>query len=77
MVCALRACGVYTESMWCVNVRVNNNWACKATDSNLHLLVEDVVHVNFAPCLSSLVPTLLTGSIVSVYSTPGERLEKV
>ena len=49
----------------------------QTTDSNLHLLVEDVVHVIFAPCPSSLVPALLTASIVSVYSTPGERLEKV
>ena len=63
--------------MVCVNVRVNNNWACKATDSILHLLVEGVVCVIFAPFLSALVPTLLTASIVSVYSTPGERLEKV
>ena len=63
--------------MVCVNVRVNNNWACKAADSNLHLLVEGVVLVILTPCLSSLVPALLTASIVSVYSTPGERLEKV
>ena len=63
--------------MVCVNVQVFSYWACIAANSNLHLLVEDVGHVIFAPFLSSLVPTLLTASIVSVYLTPGERLEKV